>query len=111
MSKSSLNNCHKCDFSATEGSDCANCKLAELKKRKKGNVNNGGNDNVNDNHVNNYYNNDNKRKFRIDDDDDPSISERLTENSSDHSILFLFIAATLTFVLVLLFTLLLTRMS
>lgn len=75
----SLNNCGKCDINKV---DCQTCKLAMLNLDKNA-----------------------KRKFRIDDEDeDPSISERLTENKGDHSILFLVIVAAATFAAVIGFT-------
>ena len=75
----SLNNCGKCDINKA---DCQTCKLAMLNLDKNA-----------------------KRKIRIDDeDDDPSISERLTENKGDHSILFLVIVAAATFAAVIGFT-------
>lgn len=75
----SLNNCGKCDINKA---DCQTCKLAMLNLDKNA-----------------------KRRFRIDDEDeDPSISERLTENKGDHSILFLVIVAAATFAAVIGFT-------
>lgn len=75
----SLSNCGTCDPNKT---DCQTCKLAMLNLDKNA-----------------------KRKFRIDDEDeDPSISERLTENKGDHSILFLVIVAAATFAAVIGFT-------
>lgn len=75
----SLNNCGKCDINKA---DCQTCKLAMLNLDKNA-----------------------KRKFKIDDEDeDPSISERLTENKGDHSILFLVIVAAATFAAVIGFT-------
>lgn len=74
----SLNNCGKCDINKA---DCQTCKLAALNLDKNA-----------------------KRKVRIDDDDDPSISERLTDKKEDHSILILFIVAIATFVAVIGFT-------
>lgn len=75
----SLNNCGKCDINKA---DCQTCKLAMLNLDKNA-----------------------KRKFRIDDEDeDPSISERLTENKGDHSIFFLVIVAAATFAAVIGFT-------
>ena len=76
----SLNNCGKCDI---KKADCQTCKLAALNLDKNA-----------------------KRKVRIDDDDDPSISERLTDKKEDHSILILFIVAIATFVAVIGFTML-----
>ena len=79
--QTSLNNCGKCDINKA---DCQTCKLAVLNLDKNA-----------------------MRKVRIDDeDDDPSISERLTETKGDHSILFLFIVAVATFVAVIGFTML-----
>lgn len=75
----SLNNCGKCDINKA---DCQTCKLAMLNLDKNA-----------------------KRKFRIDDEDeDPSISERLTENKNDKSILILFVVALATFAAVIGFT-------
>ena len=77
----SLNNCGKCNINKA---DCQTCKLAALNLDKNA-----------------------KRKVRIDDeDDDPSISERLTENKNDHSILLLFVVAVATFAAVIGFTML-----
>ena len=77
----SLSNCSKCDINKA---DCQTCKLAVLNLDK-----------------------DAKRKVRIDnEDDDPSISERLTENKSDHSILLLFIVAVAILAAVIGFTML-----
>ena len=77
----SLNNCGKCDINKA---DCQTCKLAALNLDKNA-----------------------KRKVRIDDeDDDPSISERLTENKGDYSILLLFIVALATLAAVIGFTML-----
>lgn len=91
-----LNNCHKCDLNSLEGNaDCASCKLSELKKRAA--QKRAESESV-------KADSEPNKKFRIDDDDDPSISERLTENGNDHSILILFVIAFMTFLLVILFT-------
>jgi len=79
MSKTSLNNCPKCEHG--DNMDCASCKLASLTKRS------------------------NKDTNAVED-DDYSISERLTENKNDYSILMLFIAAALILLSVVGFTLL-----
>lgn len=86
MSSSTLNNCGGCEH-GTGKDDCAACKLAFLAERK---------ESV-------------KRKCDENDieGDDYSISEKLTENKSDHSILYLVLAAFCTFGLVVLFTMLL----
>lgn len=85
MSKSSLHNCQTCEHAiADAASDCASCKLATLMKAKS--------------------DAEQKKKFTIDEDGDYSISEKLTEKGSDHSILYLVLAALFTFGLVVLFS-------
>ncbi len=86
MSSSTLGSCGGCDHAAGKD-DCATCKLAFLAERK---------ESV-------------KRKCDENDieEDDYSISEKLTENKNDHSILYLVLAALCTFGLVVLFTMLL----
>lgn len=80
MSNTSLSNCGKCELN--RGADCQSCKLASLARNR-------------------------KRPNDIDD-DDYSISEELTRRSGDHSILFLVVAAVLTFAAVVGFTLMLS---
>lgn len=76
-----IHRCTKCDTGAEV--DCMNCKLAELARRQEEKKND---------------------KFRIDDDDDPSISERMTEDGNRLVIPLLFVCALLIFILVILFT-------
>lgn len=80
MSKSSLRNCSTCKPNEQGQTDCAVCKLAFLadaaKARKEKNP---------------------QGKLSIDEDGDYSISERLTDNKSDNTILILFIVGVLTF--------------
>lgn len=93
MSHSSLHNCSSCQHSPdnNEG-DCMTCKLAELRQniqQAKAMKEKGETD----------------KPFRIDDDDELSISERLTDKKdSDYSILYLVIAAFATLALVIFFT-------
>lgn len=85
----SLHNCASCEHSPqTAEGDCVTCKLAEIaqgiKKREAEKQ---------------------QTPLRIDDDDELSISERLTDKkNSDYSILYLVIAAFAVFALVVLFT-------
>lgn len=99
MSKASLHNCGSCDHSSeNDGGDCASCKLASLVKaskelkerqeRKERQSKGEGQD----------------ERFRIDDDEELSISERLTENGSDHTILYMVLMAAMLFALVVIFS-------
>lgn len=95
MSKASLHNCGSCSHSPADGGDdCASCKLAglvkasrELKENRERREQEGT-----------------EERFRIDDDDELSISERLTENGSDHTILYMVLVAVMLFALVVLFS-------
>lgn len=80
MAKELLHNCPR--TSTGEIIDCTTCKLASLTEKKKKEC----------------------QKKRIDEDDDYSISEQLTGNKGDYSILTLAIIAAFTFALVVLFT-------
>lgn len=87
-----MHTCSRCNSGAEI--DCTSCKLAELSRpqvekrlREKAKAAAKGDE-----------------KFRIDDDDDPSISERMTEDGNKLVIPLLFVCALLIFLLVILFT-------
>lgn len=87
-----MHTCSRCDSGADI--DCTSCKLAELSRsqvdkrlREKAKAAS-----------------DAEGKLRIDDDDDPSISERMTEGGNRLVIPLLFVCALLIFLLVILFT-------
>lgn len=90
-----MHTCTHCNTGAEI--DCASCKLAELSRpqvekrlREKVKLAAQGDDAT--------------QRFRIDDDDDPSISERMTEDGNKFVIPLLFVCAALIFILVILFT-------
>ena len=90
-----MHTCSHCNSGAEI--DCASCKLAELSRpqvekrlREKARLAAEG-DSA-------------QERFRIDDDDDPSISERMTEDGNKLVIPLLFVCALLIFLLVILFT-------
>lgn len=80
MSKSSLRNCSTCKPNDEGQTDCAVCKLAFLADSAKAKKEREA-----------------EKKLSIDEDDDYSISERLTDNKGDNTILILFIVGLLTF--------------
>ena len=84
--------CSTCKPNEQGQTDCAVCKLAFLAEKR-----------------NPTTTLSEKEGVRIDDDDDYSISERLTEKKSDNSILVLFIVGVATLFAVIGFTLILTR--
>ena len=90
MAESSLHNCSTCKPNEQGQTDCAVCKLAFLADAKKSPL-------------------PAPPKGSALDDDDYSISERLTEKKSDNSILVLFIVGVATLLAVIGFTLILTR--